>query len=1110
MEEISHITCGGGRFFHAEIRVFRDQFQGPQSIQGIEADPRQGIPIAVIFTTIAVDSYFMAQEGTDGDPADNRQLVIQWNFTSDVVNLSDVVGIRVLVQVDDDVNFIYLGQTDRTDVNLLEWRQNNLLIDQAFRMGPQFDHTYLFRVMFLTRSGNPVFFGPFENTGPVNYLEELPPTPTPTPAPVQPPVEAPTATSTPISEQPTATPTLAPGQPTATPQPTDTPAAPTATSTPIAEQPTATPTLVPGQPTPTATSAPVEPTATPVPGQPTSTPQPTNTPVGPTATPTATSTPVPGQPTATPTATPIGTGLVVGGNALLVQHGDGQVDEFHFTTGESGTYIVETHQAPNQDPIDTFMSLYRNGDIDLVATDDDSGNGLFSRISMNLEANTLYVVKVTATSAGAYTIDVIHFVPTPTPTIPPTATPTPTNTPLPGPPSIRVEPLSLTFQRGVIQNTNPPAKKLPPPRLEDQDWSILLQSGTLQPAAMNGAQVQTMALPAAPNQESHVLVQFYQIPDAEEIAQLETHGIHLLNYLPHNAYWASVSSQAAGLSTSSLVDGVRWVAPVVEINRLAPEAAVEDLFPAYAKTKGNRVKVEVSVFADVSHVEAENRFRQAGASLLQWADDTLAQLELDFDQLPALAALDLVEWVEAINPPYETENVVSSQRIHAQEMLSLPYEVNGKDIIVGVWDAGSVYTHTDFGSRLTIVNNVAVHYHATHVAGTIGGSGAGNPNARGLAPQTSIRSYDWNSDLNEMMAGYDNGIRLSNHSYGEVVGWYWNGSGYVDYGNSYMFGRYTSYTSGWDTVVYNKGLIVFKSAGNDRGEGDGPYDSLPPSGTAKNIITIGATLDNDDMTSFSSWGPTDDGRVKPDLCANGAGLTSTMPNNSYGSLSGTSMSGPSACAAGTLLFQYYKGKVGEDPAPQTLKAMMIHAAQDKGRPGPDYTYGWGLINARATADMIAANMWRSGTVTNNTFIPYQIAVPQGETQLKATLVWLDPPGSSAAALNLVNDLDLKLRSPSGTVYLPWVLDKNNPASNATTGVNTVDTVEQVLISNPEAGIWTIEVHGTSVPQGPAAYTVASEFFGSFHNGRRVDLLVAPGAFQRGARRQPESHRHREF
>ncbi len=332
----------------------------------------------------------------------------------------------------------------------------------------------------------------------------------------------------------------------------------------------------------------------------------------------------------------------------------------------------------------------------------------------------------------------------------------------------------------------------------------------------------------------------------------------------------------------------------------------------------------------------------------------------------------------------------------------------------------------------------------------------------------------------------DSAVDISNHSYGRKAGWCrvsgaddWEDLGKEDFGN------YTAEAREWDAVVFDKDLSVFKSAGNDRDKGpdwplgprmNGPFDCISSYGVAKNVPTIGVVTSVDDMTTFSSWGPADDGRVKPDLIADGYVLRSTMPNNGYAEMGGTSMATPSAAGAGALLFERFRAVTGNRPAAATLKGLFIHGARDLGRIGPDYEFGWGLIEAEASVLLIDNRNWRTGDVSTGQEKAYTVDVASGTSALKATLVWTDAPGTPSTTLALVNNLDLFLRSPSGTIQRPWILNGNLPSQAASRGINTADNVEQASVSNPEAGRWTIVVAGTSIPYGPAHYTVVSEAF----------------------------------
>ncbi len=457
--------------------------------------------------------------------------------------------------------------------------------------------------------------------------------------------------------------------------------------------------------------------------------------------------------------------------------------------------------------------------------------------------------------------------------------------------------------------------------------------------------------------------------------------------------------------------------------------------------------------------------------------------------------------------------------------------LTGSGVTVGVWDAGRVRTtHQELTGRVTLKDSSPdIDDHSTHVGGTIGASGV-VAGAKGMAPAVSIHSYDWDSDYTEMTAagataaGQSTKIYLSNHSYGTINGWdytgetspmwIWYGTGTGTTGADPGFGQYGSDARDVDAVVYNTPyLLPFVAAGNDgtddpvNGEsvqlnpdvsttvsynsashpaGDGKYrggyDTIASSSIGKNVLTVGATSDAVTGTTrdiakallvdFSSVGPTDDGRIKPDLVANGEDLNSSVgtSNTAYDIYSGTSMATPSAAGSAALLVQLY-GQLFPSGAMRasTLKALLIHTADDLGAAGPDYKNGWGLINVKAAADLLrelAANPNKLRlnesqiNPTTATTVTFDF-VWDGVSPIRATLCWTDPAATAATTLDsrtstLVNNLDLKITGPDGSEHLPFVMPfvgtwtQASMASPATTGLNNTDNVEQVLIATPPA------------------------------------------------------------
>jgi hypothetical protein len=479
----------------------------------------------------------------------------------------------------------------------------------------------------------------------------------------------------------------------------------------------------------------------------------------------------------------------------------------------------------------------------------------------------------------------------------------------------------------------------------------------------------------------------------------------------------------------------------------------------------------------------------------------------------------LVDYTDPGGPIYRaTHNANAGISTAANLVRAAPYGLTGTNWLAGIWDGGNVRdTHTEFNGRVVNSNSAGLSDHATHVSGTMIARGTSS-SAIGMATQARLEAYDFNSDLAEMtlraMAtpSDTNKLQISNHSYGYISGWEYSFSPprwYGTWGNqeSDSFGRYDTYDRDLDKLLYEAPYYQpFSSAGNDRNNNApaigttfeyfannawrqktydpatdpysdgwwlGGHDTIPFGSVAKNLMLVGAVNDavtsgsrdigKATMTTFSAWGPTDDGRVKPDVVANGASLTSALSggDSSYGIMSGTSMACPNASGSAILILQRH-GQLfpGSFMRASMIKALILHTADDLHTPGPDYRTGWGLMNTKAAVDHLelfhsdihAPRMVEAFVSTTNTVAQYQ-AYWDGVSPIKATLVWTDPPGIARTGLNntnlaLRNNLDLRVITPSGTTNFPWILDPANPTNAATTGNNFRDNVEQVYIASP--------------------------------------------------------------
>ncbi|MCP4581782.1 MAG: HYR domain-containing protein [candidate division Zixibacteria bacterium] len=503
---------------------------------------------------------------------------------------------------------------------------------------------------------------------------------------------------------------------------------------------------------------------------------------------------------------------------------------------------------------------------------------------------------------------------------------------------------------------------------------------------------------------------------------------------------------------------------------------------------------------------------------------------------------------------YAIENINAASTISTDDVWpggSGGFSLDGSDTDLGelcVWDAGAVLaTHQEFAGRAIQMDSPGgTHYHSTHVAGTLISSGLID-SAKGMSYQGNLAAYDWNSDDSEMASAAASGMNVSSHSYGYITGWRWNGDWYwygdiaISTTEDYGFGYYNYAAQAWDDIAANAPYYtICKSAGNDRndygpesGEGHYVYDSgwvwsyderdpdggldgydcVSWNGTAKNIITVGAVEDIPGgytgpgdvvISSFSGWGPTDDGRIKPDLVANGIGLYSCMDdsNDAYQSLSGTSMSTPNLAGSLNLLVRHYEATHNNStPLSSTMKGILIQTADEAGSAtGPDYEFGWGLANTLKATQLIQDDSLRPGRIIEDSLVngsndDYYI-FSDGTEPIILTLAWTDPPGiPPTPSLNppdlmLVNDLDLRLEDLNDLiVHQPYILDPANPANPAATGDNFRDNAEQIYVDPASVGNYRIVVshEGTLAETQYFSIICSHEMFDGPINGPPIAL-----------------------
>jgi len=605
----------------------------------------------------------------------------------------------------------------------------------------------------------------------------------------------------------------------------------------------------------------------------------------------------------------------------------------------------------------------------------------------------------------------------------------------------------------------------------------------------------------------HVIVQFDRPVTGALRATLAGSGVTLLRYLGENAYFAvlapeRVDSTALAAAVPSLLQ-----AEPIQVEHKLHAGWANDGAPAHAivgldESGGPLVAAYVVFHPDVSlEMDALALIDQYGIVRDSVSLVNALVVELPRARLAPLAAEDWVQWIEPPLPRMSEWNDSNRARIGANTAQAAPYNLSGAGVTVLVYDAGTARaTHQDFGGRLTVRDASGLIAHATHVSGTIGGSGvASGGTFKGMAPGVTLQSYgfqydgtgvflytnpgDLQSDYNQAINSF--GADIANNSIGSNT----ETNGF----DCAIQGDYGVTDQLIDTIVRGSLGTPFRivwADGNERQgsrcdvEGFGDYYSTAPPATAKNHITVGAlNSNNDTMTSFSSWGPTDDGRMKPDISGPGCqsdgdfAVTScsSASDTAYTTFCGTSMASPTVCGVSALLMEDYRLHFpGPDMRNSTLKILLAHTAVDLGNAGPDYQFGYGSVRIVAAIDFMRLGDFREASVSQGGVVSYVVTVPAATPQLKILLAWDDFPGTPNVVPSLINDLDLRVFSPSSVQAFPWTLNPANPGGLAVrTTRNSRDNLEQVLVDNPAAGTWTVEVFGFNVPQGPQPFSICA-------------------------------------
>jgi hypothetical protein len=570
----------------------------------------------------------------------------------------------------------------------------------------------------------------------------------------------------------------------------------------------------------------------------------------------------------------------------------------------------------------------------------------------------------------------------------------------------------------------------------------------------------------------YVYISFTQIPTSTQKKELLLIGVELLDYLPNHTFWSKVK---VGTNFQSLkAYNVYSVFNVGIKHKLSYDLSIKN-YPEHA-ISGDMIEVVVKNQPEIPSTEMDVFYRSIGASIKgHYSFSNLTTLQIHKSNISKLASHPLVKFIEFIAPKAVAEDIVG-QSNHRTNYISnttinnVPY--NGTGVWLAIGDDGELGPHIDYEGRMDQSSaGPSSGNHGDHVGGIMMGAGNLDPDARGMAWGADIKVYDvWDAVNSTPISYFNPGVVVTSTSYG-------NGCN----------AGYTSFAQTADQQVRTMpNLMHVFSAGNSGGSdcgygaGSGWGNITGGIKAGKNVLAIGNVTYTDGLSNSSSRGPASDGRIKPDICANGTQVYSCFPNNQYVNNSGTSMAAPGVSGTyGALVHAYRELNGGITPPSALIKGAMLNTADDLGNIGPDFKFGWGRLNARKVLQVFENNTYILDSISQGGANQHTIMIPIGVKQVKVMVYWNDYEANPSSSQALVNNIDMNITDPSTGVLLPYVLDPTPNAVNldlpATNGVDDLNNMEQVVIDNPTSGNYVVNVSGFGIPQGPQKYYVIYEF-----------------------------------
>ncbi|MCO5234538.1 MAG: S8 family peptidase [Chitinophagales bacterium] len=493
-----------------------------------------------------------------------------------------------------------------------------------------------------------------------------------------------------------------------------------------------------------------------------------------------------------------------------------------------------------------------------------------------------------------------------------------------------------------------------------------------------------------------------------------------------------------------------------------------------------------------SREELENVLKAHGIAPIQWNQDLhFATVITNKSKIENIISFNQISFIEPISEqrtPLQNNAGALSNYSRVHQSIPIGLGIGGAGINIGVWDYGLAGFHRDLSGQFTNVEknfygNGATQ-HSTLVLGAIASKGVLRDDYIGAAPQSKVLMYDFfGSVLDEMRDAKENHqVYVTNHSY-NLGG---NYRCFTDY-------AYSTASQQIDQFAIDEPQIVnVFAAGNSAVACAYDYKTIVPGFQyGKNVLLVGNLQRNETFYPGSAKGPTNDGRLRPDVMAQGSGsFTPTTgillqtPTDGYTHAYGTSFASPIVAGIVGLMQEAYLNKFGVLPWNATVKAILCNTAKDLGRKGPDYEYGYGKVDAFEAIKAINNHEFIVDAVGYQDAKSYDINIPSGVLEAKFFITWNDIPASLPNAKVLLNDLDLQVLDHLGQVHYPLVLDPRQPLLIAQQGKDTLNNSEQIVIRNPQAGQYQIKVEGKDIINGNQSFALSywldtSEFTWNF-------------------------------